>query len=399
VLIHKSTAPIITTTTLNISNIQKRRRKMMIITCEKDDLVNALSIAEKALPSKNIIPVLNNIVIETVDGAIHLKSTDTEISIDTVLNGNIIDQGSVALNGRLFIDIARSLPKEQVTIKVDDHNEASIKCGLSEISIKGMGTGDFPQLPVISNGMSFNISSTIFRDMIRQTAFSIAPPDDNREVLTGELLKFENDEIMLVSVDGYRISIRYEEISEIPDRQFEAVIPGKALMELMRILPLTQENLNIKIDDKRAAFNINSTVMTAQLLNSKFINYEDILLPELSETKTTITVNRADLLSAAERAMLVAKEKKSSLIKLSISEHGMVLTSNADIGKVHEDIPIDINGSAIEIAFNGRYLTDPLKVIDDEQVLMKFNSDVSPCIIEPVDGKSFLYLILPVRMG
>ncbi|MBZ4666667.1 MAG: polymerase beta subunit [Mahella sp.] len=371
----------------------------MIITCEKDDLVNALSIAEKALPSKNIIPVLNSIIIETVDDIIHLKSTDTEISIDTVLNGNIINQGSVALNGRLFIDIARSLPKEQVTINVDDHNEVSIKCGLSEISIKGMGTDDFPQLPVISDGTNFNISSVIFRDMIRQTAFSIAPPDDNREMLTGELLKFENDKIMLVSVDGYRISIRYEDIDEIPDRQFEAVIPGKALMELMRILPSAQENLNIKIDDKRAAFSINGTVMTAQLLSSKFINYEDILMPELSETKTTITVSRADLLSATERAMLVAKEGKSSLIKLSISERGMVLTSNADIGKVHEDIPIDIDGSAIEIAFNGRYLTDPLKVIDDEQVLMKFNSDVSPCIIEPVEGKSFLYLILPVRMG
>jgi len=371
----------------------------MIITCSQDDLVSALSIAEKALPSKPVMPILNGILITTENENIRLRSTDTEISIDTMLNGNILEKGAAVLNGRLFIDIARSLPKDQVTLTISDNYEVIIKCGSSEISLKGMSAENFPQLPVMSDGISFNIDSSKFREMIRQTLFSVAPPESLREILTGELLKFENEKLILVSVDGYRISIRQEDIDFAPDRHIEAVIPGKALTELMRILPYSEEILNIKIDDKRIAFNMGDTVMTAQMLTGKFINYEDILMPELSETKTEVIVDRDAMLKAIERAMLVAKEGKSWLIKLSISENGMIITSNADIGKAHEEVAVDLQGAPIEIAFNGRYLSDPLKVIDDEQIRLRFNTNISPCIIEPVEGDKFLYLVLPVRIG
>lgn len=369
----------------------------MIISSTKEDLVNALNIVEKALPTKAVIPILSGIMIDARNNTIHLKATDTSIGIDTELKGNVIAEGAVVLNGRLFFEVARSLPKDQVILEVDEHYEASIKCGSSEISIKGMPANDFPPLPYVSDGVELNITSGTFRDMIRQTVFSVAV-DESKGILMGELLKFDGNQLTLVAIDGYRISIRYEQLADGPNQAVEAVIPGRSLTELMRILPASDEILNMRIDDKHAMFSINGIIVITQLLDGRFMNYEDIINSEASEAKTIVRVNTNDLLSSIDRAMLVAKEGNISFIRLNISKDGMIITSNADIGKAHEEVPIDLEGSSVEIAFNGKYLSDPLKIIDDQQLMMRFNTDISPCIIEPVNGNKFLYLILPVRM-
>jgi DNA polymerase-3 subunit beta len=253
---------------------------------------------------------------------------------------------------------------------------------------------EFPQLPLIENPEEIEINKEIFKNMIRQTLFSVST-DETRPILTGALLEISEDRMSMVAIDGYRLAMK--SIDHEGGASSKTVIPGKTLSELLKILSATAgEAMLISITDKYIAFEINHIKIISKILEGEFIKYEQIIP---SDFKTQLTINTVELLQAIERASLMTRESKSGTVKISFDSEYVEVSSISEIGSVSDKVRVKTEGDIFEIGFNPRYLTEALRVIDAEKVLIKMSSSLSPCIIKPSENDQYTYLVLPVRMS
>ena len=228
--------------------------------------------------------------------------------------------------------------------------------------------------------------------MIKGTSFAIAQ-DETRPILQGILFEVKNKNLNLVALDGYRLAIRNEFLDT--DIEMEVVIPGKTLNEVSKILEDVDDIVDITFTNNHILFNLEKTKIISRLLEGKFINYNS-LLPQ--EHKLLVNINRQELQNAIERASLMAKDGNTNLIKLDLQQDNLIITSNSQLGKVREEISIKLQGEGIQIAFNSKYLLDVLKNVEDDEVVMKMTSGISPCVIEEKNNENAKYLVLPVRL-
>ncbi len=255
-----------------------------------------------------------------------------------------------------------------------------------------MKSEDFPELPNINENMIFSIPQNILKNMIKGTIFATAQ-DETRPILTGVLFEIKNKILNLVALDGYRLALKSENLDT--DNTISAVIPGKTLNEVSKILEENDENVNITFTPNHILFSIKDTKIISRLLEGEFIKYNSII-PE--EYNLKITVKRTVLLNSIERASLMAKEGNTNLVKLDIEDETMVITSNSQLGMVREELNIILQGEPLQIAFNSKYLIDVLKIMDEDEIVMEFSSSVSPCIMKNKNINNCTYLVLPVRL-
>lgn len=362
--------------------------------CTKPNLQNAIFTVQKAITGKSSMPILNGILIETKNNKIILTGSDIDLSIKTNINADIYEEGSTIINARLFGEIIRKLPNNDVNIETLNNNSVQILCEKSNFNIINMNTQDFPELPKINENMMFSISEKTLKSMIKETIFAIAQ-DETRPILTGVLFEIKNKTLNLVALDGYRLALR----SEILDNKSEisAVIPGKTLNEVSKILEDNENNVDITFTPNHILFNLGETKVVSRLLEGEFIKYDSIIPEEFS---SKVTAKREELLSCIERASLMAKDSNTNLIKLNIKADSIIITSNSQLGMVKEEANIILQGQPLQIAFNSKYLMDVLKIMEEEEVLLEFSSSVSPCIIKNKDKNqdNCTYLVLPVRL-
>jgi len=283
-----------------------------------------------------------------------------------------------------------------ITIEYDD-GKVTIRCASSEFNIIGLPADEFPSINMPKDTSDLILfDKDILKDMIRKTSFA-ASIDESRGVITGVLIEMEEKSLNMVALDGFRMAIAREDM--INRERENIIIPAKILQEISKIISEaeTEENDQVRlyINDKRAIFMIEDVKVVLRLLEGDFIKYRDIL-PK--ENKTRIVVNKSDFLNSIERASLLAKVGKNNLIRLDMKENNLEITSKSEEGNVKEDVIISKEGNDLVIGFNSKYLMDVLKVIDDEQIVMLFNTSISPCLVQPLNGNSFEYLILPVRI-
>lgn len=357
----------------------------------KTDLVNAVSTVQKAVSSKSTLPILEGILFNASQGAITLLGTDMEVGIKTRMDGKIKQEGSIVLSAKLIAEIARKLPDGEVHFEKSPKNSAKITCRQAEFNIQGEAGEDFPKMPEVDGTPSAVIPRELFRSLIKETVFCVAK-SENIPVLTGELLELENGEMKLVALDGYRLAMRKGKINQ--DIHIKEIIPERTMMELYRLLSMKEEDLTISTTKNQALFTIGETIMVSNLLQGEYINYKQII-PENSNTR--VKANTLELLASCERASLMARDGKNNLIKMHFHENGLDIQSNSDMGNLNENLPVEITGDPLKIAFNCNYFIDALKAISEEEVVLEFTTAVSPCVIRPVDGDYFIYLILPVR--
>ncbi|OPJ55458.1 DNA polymerase III subunit beta [Alkalithermobacter paradoxus] len=358
-------------------------------------LSTAINTVQKAVSSKSTLPLLKGILIQAVDDKIQLVGNDLELGIESYIDGQVIEEGSIVIDSKLFGDIIRKLPDSSVVIEVDSDNMIHIKCESSDFKIKGHCSDEYPKLPDLDEDRFYEIPEDLFKNMIKQTVFAISQ-DETKPILMGELLEIENNNISLIAIDGYRLAIRSGQIiNNIGD--IKVIIPGKALNEINRILSGDEgKNIKVAFTDKHALFLIDETKIITRLLEGEFINYKQ-LLPK--EYNLRVKVPTKTLLNCIERTSLLAKEGKNNLVKFSIRDDIMIATSNSEIGNVQEEIFITLEGEDLDIAFNSRYLIEGLKVIESEEIYIEFTTNVSPCIVKPEDGIKYIYLLLPVRIS
>lgn len=367
----------------------------MRFTCASSDLMNGLSIATRALATRSTFPILEGVLMESCDEGLRLTCTDSVISIVTAIPATIEEEGRVVVPGRLFSEVVRKLPAGEVFGSVADNFSTTLKCMGSRTTLAGQSADNFPELPKVNAENSVELPQTLLRDMIRQTSFAIST-DESRMILTGSLLEIGGGEVRLVALDGFRLAIRLERISpDVPE--INAVIPGKVLAEVAKIIGDEEEEMvRLVIGGNQLMVSVQSTRVYAQLIEGEYIKYRQIM-PK--EWKTRIKVERAEMEKCIDRASLMAREGKNNLVKFRIEEQRLIITSNSELGDVYEELPIESEGDDLEIAFNVKYVSDVVRTVEDEFVYMRFITNVSPCVICPIEGDAFTYLVLPVRLN
>lgn len=364
----------------------------MIFTCEKQKILEGISIVQKAITGKSTMPILEGIYIKTNKSSLTLIGSDMDVSIQTSVDATIIDEGSIVIDAKIFGEIMRKLPNSIIKIETIENQLIKITCEKSVFDVVYMNTNEFPELPQINENLKVSVNQNILKNMIKGTSFAIAQ-DETRPILQGILFEVKNKNLNLVALDGYRLATRGEFLDT--DIDIEVVIPGKTLNEVSKILEDVDDIVDITFTNNHILFNLEKTKIISRLLEGKFINYNS-LLPQ--EHKLFVNVNRQELQNAIERASLMAKDGNTNLIKLEVQQDNLIITSNSQLGKVREEISIKLQGEEIEIAFNSKYLLDVLKNMEEDEVVMKMTSSISPCVIEEKDNENAKYLVLPVRL-
>ncbi len=364
----------------------------MKFVCSKSNLLSGVQTVSKAVPNKTTMSILECILIDTTKGQITLTANDMELGIETVIDGTIVERGIIALDAKIFLDIVRKLPDNDVTVETDNSYKTTITCEKAKFSIIGKSGEDFSYLPAIERNESIVLSQFSLKEVIRQTIFSIASNDTNK-IMSGELFEIKDDKLKVVSLDGHRVSIRNIALknSYAPRK---VIVPGKTLSEISKILPGdTDKDVHIFFTDKHIVFEFEKTVVLSRLIEGEYLRIEQMLS---NDYETKVTINKKELLECIDRATLLVKEGDKKPIIINILDGVMELKINSIIGSMNEDIDIQKSGKDLMIGFNPNFLIDALKVIDDEEIDMYLVNSKAPCFIR--DSKeTYIYLILPVN--
>lgn len=368
----------------------------MKFNCNQQTLSRALNTVSKAVSTRTTMPVLKGILLEAKeDGSLNLTASDLEISIRKEISIHVKNPGSAVIASKLFSDIIRKLPNEEIFIESTDDNKVIIKTNSSEFTVLGFPVDEFPGIgDMEAKNENLIFDREIFRDMVNKTSFA-ASIDETRGLLVGILTEIGTEKVTMVALDGFRLALANEVMKSEEENKF--IISARIMNEINKIISEDEEeeNINISLGEKRAVFRIGSTEITVRLMEGEFVRYRDII-PD--DTTISMTVGRAVLLGSIERASLLAKEGKNNLIKMSIKDDLLTITSRSEEGNVREEIVMEKTGDDLEIGFNSKYVMDVLKSIDDEQISMNFRTGISPCVVRPVEGDAYEYLVLPVRI-
>lgn len=368
----------------------------MRFTCFAPTFLDGLSVATRALSARTTQPILEGVLLAAAEDRLTLTCSDGEISIVTAVAAEVAEEGSIVLPGKLLLDVARKMPQtENVSVETKSDTSVTLRCLGVRITLAGQNSVEFPALPLISAKNTVYIKQAELRDMISQTSFSVAV-NDNREVLNGCLLEVRGSEVNMVALDGFRMAIRKGEARD-DDVTVNAIIHGRALGEIGKIVSDSKDDdAMLLIGGSQMVLNMGDTQLYTKLIAGEYINYRQILPATF---KTRARVSREALAMGVDRASLMAREGKSSLLRMSIDTELLVITANSASGEAYEEVPIQMEGDPLDIAFNVRYISDVMRALDDEEVELRFNSPVSPCLIVPTEGDRFCYLVLPVRVG
>lgn len=364
----------------------------MKLVCSKANLLNGVQIVSKAVPSKTTMSILECILVDARRSEITLTANDMEMGIETKIDGTIVEKGMIALDAKIFLEIVRKLPDNDITIETDSSFKTTITCEKSKFNIIGKSGEDFSYLPPIERNENIIISQFTLKEVVRQTIFSISD-NDNNKLMTGELFEINEDNLKVVSLDGHRISIRNIKLkNSYPNKK--VVVPGKTLNEISKILSGdADKDISIFFTDKHVLFEFDNTIVISRLIEGEYFNIEQMLS---SDYETKIKINKREFLSCIDRATLLVKEGDKKPIIITITDEGMELKINSTVGSMNEEIDIKKSGKDIMIGFNPKFLIDALKVIDDEEIDVYMVNPKAPCFIRDA-AENYIYLILPVN--
>lgn len=364
----------------------------MKLVFSKTNLAKAVGIVMKAVPAKTTMNILECILIDATTNEIKFTANDMELGIETIVEGEIIEKGKVAIDAKIFSEIVRKLPDNEICIETDSNYTSLITCEKSKFNIAGKSGDDFSYLPIIEKDKFITLSQFTLRETINQTLFSIAM-NDNNKMMTGELFEVANGILKVVGLDGHRIAIRYIELTSHAD-DVKVVVPGKTLSEISKILSTNAEDaVTIYFTNNHILFEFDNTTVVSRLIEGEYFRINQMLS---SDYETKVTINKKEFLDSIDRATLLIKESEKKPIILSITDGSLEVHVNSSMGSLNEDIDINKDGKDIMIGFNPKFLIDALKVIDDEQIYIYLVNPKAPCFIKDKE-ESYIYLILPVN--
>lgn len=362
----------------------------MKLRIDQQNLINAVNIVSKAVPSKTSMSILECILIDADTEKIRMIANDMEFGIETSVQGTIEDHGIIAIDAGIFGNIVRKLPAGEVILR-SEGEQVEISCGQAVFNILGRDGHDFPYLPEIEKENGIEMSQFTLRDVISRTIFSVSTNDTNK-MMTGELFEIQDQTLRVVALDGHRISIRTVGLARSYDNR-KVIIPGKSLSELCKILSGDMEKkAGIYFTQKHALFSFDDTIVVTRLIEGEYFNIDQMLSTQYS---THVSVNRQEFLSCLDRALLLVKEEDKKPIVLMIKQDTMGIKIRTALGRMDEDIAITKDGEDLNIGFNPRFLLDALRAIDEENIDIYLMNSRAPAFIR--NDSTFCYLVLPVN--
>ena len=363
----------------------------MKLICDGLDLSEAILKVVKAVSVKTTNPILEGIKLTAKQNSLVLLATDMEISIEKTIKADVLIEGETVVPGKYFSEFVKKLDKEHIELSLFNE-QLKIKYSDSDTIMQVLNAEDFPVIDKHENEMSFTMKQKEFKDMVSKTAFCCCQ-DESRPILKGCLLEVEDGLITSVGLDGFRLAIVKKNIISMSGK-IKVICPQRALTEICRILEKDDEEITIGIQKNLLKVEIENTSITTRLLEGEFIDYKNIIPKEFS---SSVVVNREMLAESVERASVLARQDRNSLVKFDIKEKFINILSTSSIGNVNENVLINLDGKDVVISLNSRYVSESLRALNDEFIRLNLNSSVAPCVICPISGDEYLYLILPVR--
>jgi DNA polymerase III subunit beta len=361
-------------------------------TVARDELIRQLAIVSRAASTRTTVQVLGGILLRAAGGRLELSATDMEISLRSSLEADPGSEGAVVVPGRLLVDIARSLPGEEVAI---EHRAGEgiveITCGAAVYRVHTYNAEDFPRLPDVAGTEMVTIDA----DALLETSAKVsraASRDESRPVLTGILVRFEGENLVMAATDSYRLAVK-ETSLESPGPELDAIVPARALAELGRIAPGASE-LELGVQENQVLFSSDGVLLTTRRIEGQFPNYRQ-LLPEAFEYE--VMLPREEVLDVVRRVSVMAQ--RNAPIRLRFTEGELTVSAQTqDVGDARETMPAGFSGEALEIGFNPEFLRDGIESAEGDELRLKLISPLRPAVMQGA-GDDFSYLIMPIRLA
>jgi DNA polymerase III subunit beta len=361
------------------------------VRCSRDDLASSLGVVARATSSRGAVQVLSGVLLQAEEGKLTLAATDMEISIRASLSGEVSGDAAVVVPGRLLTDLVRLLPDDSVMLVHEEGDGVlAVTSGTHSSRLNVYSAEDFPRLPPIDIPLQRVDAAALLQtiDMVGRAASR----DESRPVLTGVLVRFEGNRLIMAATDSYRLAVKETELTSAAP-ELDAIIPARALQELTR-LASGAEDVQLGVHENYVIFSVGDVWLTSRRIDGQFPNYKQ-LLPETFEAE--ITTPRQPLLEVVRRAGVMAQ--RNAPLRLRFAEGSLTISAQTqDIGEATESLPIEFSGEEIEIGFNPDFLRDGLEAVSGETVELKLINRLRPGLIESAD-ESFSYLIMPIRLA
>ena len=380
----------------------------MKLSCLQENFSKGLGIVGRAVATRTTLPITNNVLLATEESRLRLSATNLEIAINCWLGAMIEEEGAITLPARLLNEFVNSLPSDRIDLSLHEHT-LEIKCARFEARISGLDAEDFPPIPQVGDHEIYKIEPEALRLAINQVVFATAS-EDTRPVLTGVCAEIENDTLTLAAADGFRLAVHKAPLASPAQESAEVIIPGRSLMELSRLLPDQEEIVEIAINPNKSQvlFRLNDVAigdskgrveMVSQLLQGTFPNYRQ-LMPQSYSTRAVVST--AECLRATKTASIFARDG-SGIVRVQITPGEDPTPGNMSISARSEqigdnlgEIDAQVSGEASRIAFNGRYVTDVLGVVHEDQIALETTTPSSPGAFHPVGSDRYVHIIMPM---
>lgn len=362
----------------------------MKLTCAKDVLADRLALVSRAVSTRSAVQVLQGISLRAETGRLELAATDMELSLRASLEAEVSEEGAVVVPGRLLGEIARLLPAETVSVTYrPEEGSVQVESGSASYRIHTYSAEDFPRLPEAETAQTFSVDAPALLDTVNRVSRS-ASRDESRPVLTGILVSFEGDKLVMAATDSYRLSVKETELVGAP--QLEAIVPARALGELARIGDGV-DAIELGVLENQVVFQVDGVLLTTRRIDGQFPNYKQ-LLPETFEHE--VRVAKDDLLEVVRRVAVMAE--RNNPIRLRFSEGEVTVSARTqDVGEARETLPVEFGGEPLEIGFNAAFLRDGIESIEGDDLTLKLISPLRPVVLQGATP-DFTYLIMPIRL-
>ncbi len=365
----------------------------MIISVERSALLDAVTRLQRVVSSKTSMPVLEGILLLAEQGKVTLIAYNLEMGMRKEIYAKCDEAGDIVINARLLGDILRRMNAPQVVISSNEKLACNIKCGEATFDIMGMAAEDFPEMPTVGSDRTLKIDGSLLSEMVKGTFFATAQNEGAKPILTGINVTVKDSVMQFVAIDGYRLAIKRENVDISDD--FSFILSGKAVSEAVKLIDENTEEVEMKVGENLISFNINGYDFISRLLEGEFVNYQKTIP---SAHTQRVVVNTRELIDTIERVSLLISESFSTPVRCYFNELNVVFTCATSMGRAAETFNTQLEGDSFEIGLNSRYLLDALKAIGDEKVQILFNGANAGVLILPLEGNSFTYMIMPMRL-
>jgi DNA polymerase-3 subunit beta len=367
----------------------------MKFTCNSTEILKRLSVVEKAISSRSSLPVLENVFFELNGNQLVLRGHDLELGIETAMDVQGVQNGQVLIKAKTLLSIVSKFQNQNLTIESQGQNIKISSDSQVDFNILGFATDDYPAFPSIEQGISVSLTAEEVRCLIQYTLFAVST-DETKHFLNGILVKSEGANLLFVSTDGYRLSLRRHHVqSELA--AFSVIVPQKAMSEALKVLQQVKDDdvFEMTISENQVSFRLNDILFISRVIQGQFPDYNQVL-PK--ETLHSFSVSRRALLDASERASIISSAS-NNVVRLGFTDSQLGIYANAAIGEFKEFINVSrfTGEGEMKVAFNVKLILDSLRHLQADDLKISFNNELGPCVIRPVSDEDYTYIIMPIR--